>query len=132
MAIVIRIGILSVAMAVYMGWAFRGIEYEPLEAAPDLLGFFLAFTIPTAIAVPIYKLMGQRDAAQISRFAFGFWLVAAGLAAAGWLVMNAGDPATAGFFRDNVIVGIVGLIALIAAVNFGAIQALQYLAPKKR
>jgi hypothetical protein len=132
MAIAIRIGIISVAMAVYMGWAFRGIEYEALEAAPDLLAFFLAFTIPTAIAVPVYKMLGQRDNAQISRFAFRFWLAAAGVAAGAWLVMNAGDPATAGFFRDNVIVGIIGLIALVAAVNFGAIQVLQYLAPKKR
>lgn len=119
-------------MAVYMGWAFRGIEYEALEAGPALLGLFLAFLVPTVIAVPVYNKLGPREAAQTARFAFGFWAVSAGVVALTWLFAFGRDAAAAGYFRDNIIVGLIGLIVLVAALNFALIPTLRYFAPKRR
>jgi len=132
MATMIRIGILSVAAAVYMGWAFRGIEYEALEAAPALLGLLLAFLIPTLIAMPVYKRLGERSDAQMARFALGFWMASGAIVVLIWLVAFGRDAAAAGYFRDNLVVGIVGLIVLVAILNFALTPVLQYFAPRRR
>ncbi|MFQ5609576.1 MAG: hypothetical protein ACE5G3_02170 [Gammaproteobacteria bacterium] len=132
MAIAIRIGVLSLAAAVYMAWAFRGIEYEVMETLPALLELFLAFMVPTLVAVPVYRKTGTRDDAQVARFAFIFWLGAAAVVAAGWLILFGVDAAAAGYFRDNIILGVIGLIALVAVANFAVVRGLDYFAPKRR
>jgi len=132
MATMIRIGILSVAAAVYMGWAFRGIEYEALEAAPALLGLFLAFLIPTLVATPVYKKLGERSDAQVTRFTLGCWMACAAAVVLVWLVAFGRDAAAAGYFRDNLIVGIIGLVVLVVVLNFALQPILQYFAPKRR
>jgi hypothetical protein len=49
----------------------------------------------------------------------------------GWLVFFAQDPAAAGFFRDNILIGAAILIVVVAAANFAVTQVLAYLAPKR-
>jgi hypothetical protein len=131
MAIAIRTGILSLATALYMTWAFRGIEYDVIETAPALLGLTLALWIATIIGVPIYMKRGQHDDAQVARFAFIFWAVTAGIVAMGWLLIYGRDPAAAGEFRDNLIVGVIVLIVFVAVVNFGVVRVLDYFSPKR-
>jgi len=123
-------------MAVYIGWAFRGIEYEIQEAGIALLGFFVAFMIGTLIATPIYRLKSGPDAAALERFAFRVWAVTASLVAIGWMVFYAQDTAAAGEFRDNVIIGGAILAVLVTVLNFVLAYALDigltYLTPKRR
>lgn len=123
-------------MAVYMGWAFRGIEYEIQEAAPALLGFVIAFMLGALIATPIYRLKSGPDAAALERFAFRVWAVTATLVAIGWMVFYARDAAAAGEFRDNVIIGGVIMAVLVTVLNFVLAYALDmgigYFMPKRR
>ena len=132
MTIAIRIGVLSLAAAIYMTWAFRGIENEFMESAPAMLQILLAYAIPTLIAVPVYRKMGERDEAQVAGFAFIFWLAAAAVVTAGWMMLFGLDAAAAGYFRDNIIVGLIGLAVLVPVVNFGLTRAFMYYAPKRR
>lgn len=132
MATAIRIGVLSIATGVYIMWAFRGLEYDLLEVGPPLLQLVAAFIVPTAIAVPVYQKLGQHDAAQVARFAFLFWLASTAVITVGYLILFGRDAAAAGYFRDNLIIGVVGLIALIAVLNFVLIRVLGYFAPKRR
>lgn len=123
-------------MAIYMGWAFRGIEYEIQEAGIALLGFFIAFMIGTLVATPIYRLKSKPDTAALERFAFRVWAVTASLVAIGWMVFYAQDAAAAGEFRDNVIIGGVIMAVLVTVLNFVLAYALDrsltYLTPKRR
>ena len=132
----IRIGVLSVVMAIYMGWAFRGIEYDVMETGPALLGFFVAFTICTLIAAVLYRLKNQPDSETLDRFTFRVWLVTATLVAVGWLFYYAQDPAAAGEFRDNIIVGGVILAVIVGVLNFVLTlvidRGIEYLMPKRR
>lgn len=132
----IRIGVLSVVMAVYMGWAFRGIEYDVMETGPALLGFFVAFTICTLIAAVVYRAMSQPEPEALARFAFRVWVVTAALVTVGWLFYYAQDPAAAGEFRDNIIVGGVILAVVVGVLNFVLTLAIDrgidYLMPKRR
>jgi hypothetical protein len=132
MAIAIRTGILSVATALYMIWGFRGVEYDVVEIAPPLLGMTLALWIATIIGLPVYMKLGQRDDTEITRFGFRLWLVTAAIVAIGWLLLYGLDPAAAGEFRDNIIMGVIGLIVFVAVVNFGVVRALQYFGPRRR
>ena len=132
----IRIGVLSVVMAIYMGWAFRGIEYDVMETGPALLGFFIAFTICTLIAAALYRLMKRPDSDTLARFAFRVWVVTAALVTVGWLFYYAQDPAAAGEFRDNIIVGGVILAVIVGVLNFVLTlvvdRGIDYLMPKRR
>jgi len=136
MAMAIRIGVISAAMAVYMGVAFRGVEYDVLETGPALLGFFVAFTICTVIATLLYKMKNQPDSEQLSAFAFRIWLVTASLVAIGWLVFYAQDVAAAGEFRDNVILGGVIMAVMVGILNFVLSYVISYgidyFKPKRR
>ena len=131
-AIVIRIAVLSVAMAVYTGFAFRGIEYDPIEAGPSLLGYFLAFTILTMIAVPLYKMKSQPDEPTLAAFTFRFWSITAALAAIGIIIYSSTDVASAGEFRDNLIVGTIIMAVMVVALNYAVIFALRNLESKRR
>lgn len=132
MATAIRIGVLSIATAVYIIWAFRGLEYDLLEVGPPLLQLTAALIIPVAVAVPIYSKLAQHDAAQVARFAFLFWLASTVVISVGYLFLYGRDAAAAGYFRDNLIIGVAGLIALIAVANFVVLRILDYFAPKRR
>lgn len=132
MATVIRIGVLSIATAVYIMWAFRGLEYDLLETGPPLLQLIAALIIPTAIAWPVYSRVGQHDDAQVARFAFLFWLASTAVISVAYVILFGSDAAAAGYFRDNLIVGVVGLIILIGVLNFVTIRVLDYFAPKRR
>lgn len=132
MNVAIRIVVLSIAMGAYFVWAFRGIENDPLESAPALLGFIAGFLFLTAVAVPVFAATAGKGKGNLAGFAFRCWLLTAGLVAVGWLVFYSRDPAAAGFFRENVIVGGLVLAGLVAVVNFALIRALEYLAPRKR
>jgi hypothetical protein len=131
MANIIRIVILSVFMALFMVWGFRGVENNPLEAVPALLGFIAAFLAPSAIAVPAWAATAGKGRGNVAGFAFLFWAGSAAAVAAGWLVYYARDVAAGGYFRDNMLVGAVALAALTAALAFGLARGLDYLAPKR-
>ena len=132
MATAIRIGVLSIVTAVYIMWAFRGLEYDLLEVGPPLLELLAALIIPTAVAVPVYNKLGQRDSAQTARFAVLFWFASTAVITVGWLILFGRDAAAAGNFRDNIIIGVVILVALIAALNFAITPVLKYFEPKRR
>ena len=131
MQIVLRIIVLSIVMGAYFIWAFRGIENHPVESVPALLGLLAGFLAPTAIGMGLYAATTGRGRQDLPALAFRAWLVTAGVVAIGWLVFYAQDPAAAGFFRDNVLVGGLVLAALMVALNFGLLRALDYLAPGK-
>lgn len=118
MAMAIRISVLSAVMSVYMGVAFRGIEYDPVEMAPALIGFFITFTICTIIATAIYKMKNQPDSEILSAFAFRVWLITASLVSVGWLIFYAQDVAAAGEFRDNIIIGGIIMAVMVGILNF--------------
>lgn len=42
------------------------------------------------------------------------------------------DPAAAGFFRDNIIIGAVILVALMAVANYALTHVFAYLAPERK
>lgn len=130
--IAIRIAVLSAAMAVYMGLAFRGIEYDPIEAGPSLLGYFLAFTILTLIAVPLYKMKTHPDEESLTSFTFRFWAISAAIVAIGMIFYSTTDVASAGEFRDNVIVGAIIMAVMVVALNYALIIALRSLLSKRR
>jgi len=132
MTIAIRIAVLSAVMAIYMGLAFRGIEYDPLEAAPSLLIYFLAFTIWTIIAVPLYKMKAQPDEAALGAFAFRFWAITATIVTIGMIIYSQTDVASAGKFRYNVIVGTLIMIVMMVGLNYILAAALQNLKSKRR
>ena len=131
-SLVIRIAVLSATMAIYMGVAFRGIEYDPIEAAPSLLVYFLAFTIWTIIAVPLYKMKTQPDEAALGSFAFRTWAITATIVAIGMIIYSATDIASAGKFRDSVIVGTIIMAVMIVALNYILTIALKSLLSKRR
>jgi hypothetical protein len=131
-SLAIRIAILSAAMAVYMGVAFRGIEYDALEAGPSLLGYFIAFTIWTLIAVPLYKMKTHPDEKSLATFTFRFWAITAALATIGMMIYSQTDVASAGMFRDNVIVGAIVMVAMVVILNYALIFALRSLESKRR
>lgn len=127
-----RIITLSLVASIYMLWAFRGVEYDPQEAIGALLVFLGGYLILTAIAVPAYHLTKGKSGSDTAGFAFRFWLVSAAIVTIAWLVFFWQDPAAAGFFRDNIIVGAVILPMLIAAANFALTQVFIYLAPRRK
>ncbi len=131
-SIVIRIAVLSAAMAVYMGVAFRGIEYDALEAGPSLLGYFLAFTIWTLIAVPLYKMKNHPDEKSLTTFAFRFWAITAAVVAIGMVIYSQTDVASAGAFRDQPIVGAIIMAVMVVILNYALIFAMRSLEPKRR
>jgi len=130
--IAIRIAVLSAVMAVYMGVAFRGIEYDPMEAGPSLLIYFIAFTIWTLIAVPLYKMKAHPDEDKLVSFTFRFWAVTAAVVAIGMMIYSQTDVASAGSFRDNVIVGAIIMAVMVVALNYVLIIALRNLQSKRR
>lgn len=130
MLVAARIILLSLVMSIYMVWAFRGVEYDPQEAVGALLVFLVGFLVLPAIAVPVYKMTWGKAADNTPDFAFRCWMITAALVAIGWLVFFAQDPAAAGFFRDNILIGAVILIVLVAAANFVLSRVFDYLAPK--
>ena len=131
-SIVIRIAVLSAVMAIYMGYAFRGIEYDPVEAGPSLLAHFLAFTILTLIAVPLYKMKTHPDEAALGAFTFRFWAVTATIVSIVMIVYSSMDVASAGEYRDNVIVGAIIMAVMIVALNFVLKYSLHKLLSKRR
>lgn len=131
MLIATRIIILSLVLSVYMVWAFRGVEYDPQEAVSALLGFVGSFLVLTAVAVPIYRMTRGKAGGNVAVFAFRCWLVTAAVVTLVWLVYFSRDTAAAGFFRDNIVVGALALIAVIGGANFALTQCLAYLAPKR-
>lgn len=68
----------------------------------------------------------------MEEFAFRCWMITAALVASGWLVFFARDPAAAGFFRDNILIGAAILIVLVFAANFILTQVFAYLAPQRK
>ena len=130
--IVIRIAVLSAVMAIYMGYAFRGIEYDPVEAGPSLLAHFLAFTILTLIAVPLYKMKAKPDEAALGSFAFRFWAITATIISLAMIVYSSTDVASAGEYRDNIIVGTIIMLVMVVALNYALIFAMQKLLSKRR
>ncbi|MAF82546.1 MAG: hypothetical protein QGH93_03415 [Gammaproteobacteria bacterium] len=130
--IAIRIVILSAVMAVYIGVAFRGVEYDPLETGPALLGYFLAFTIWTLIAAPLYKIKTQADEASLATFTFRCWAITATLATCVIIFYSMTDIASAGEFRDNIIVGTILMAVIVVALNYALIIALRSLLSKRR
>ena len=131
MANIIRIVILSVFMALFMVWGFRGVENNPLDAAPAFLGFIAAFLAPGAIGAPAWAATlgkGRGTAGAI----FPAWAVTAALVAIGWLVYYARDIAAGGYFRDNMLVGAVLLAVLTAVLAIGLGRGLDYLAPQRK
>ncbi len=130
--IAIRIAVLSAVMAVYMGVAFRGIEYDAMETGPALLIYFLAFTIWTLIAVPLYRMKVQPDEQTLKSFTFRFWAVSAAIATIGLIIYSTTDIASAGKFRDDVIVGGIIMAVIVAALNYVLTIALRSLESKKR
>jgi len=133
MAVASRIGVLSAVMAVYMVWAFRGLEYDIAESGPALLGLFVTFTVLAIIAAPILRRKAAGDAAAPGgELIYRFWIVSAAVIAVGWLIYYANDAAAAGEFRDNVIVGGLILAALVVVIHFVLLRVEAYLAPKRR
>jgi len=132
MQVVARIIGLSLVMSVYMVWAFRGIEYDPQEAVSALLIFLGGFLVFTMVAVPIYRMTGSKAGGTLEEFTFRCWMITAALVAIGWLVFFAQDPAAAGFFRDNILIGAAVLIVLVLAANFLLNQVFAYLAPRHK
>ncbi|CAG0939649.1 hypothetical protein GPROT2_00670 [Gammaproteobacteria bacterium] len=132
MANIIRIVILSVFMAVFMVWGFRGVENSPLEAVPALIGFIVAFLAPSAIGVPAYAATVGRQRGDTARFAFLFWAASAALVAIGWLLYYASDIAAGGYFRDSMLAGAAILAVLTAALAFGLGRGLDYLSAGRR
>ena len=132
MLIAIRIIGLSLIMSVYMIWAFRGVEYDPLESISALLLFLGGYLILTAVAVPIYQMTKGKSGGDTTGFALRFWLISAAAVTIAWLAFFWQDPAAAGFFRDNIIIGAVILPVLVAAANFAFLQGIAYLAPKRK
>lgn len=132
MQVAARILGLSLVMSVYMVWAFRGVEYDPQEAVVALLEFLGGFLVLTAVAVPIYKMTRGKAGGNISEFAFRFWMITATLVTFGWLVFFAQDPAAAGYFRDNILIGVAIFIVVVLATNFVLNRVFAYLAPKRR
>ncbi len=130
--IAIRIAVLSAAMAVYMGYAFRGIEYDAMETGPALLGYFLSFTILTIIAVPLYKLKSHPDEKTLTAFAFRFWAVTATIVTIALLVYASTDVASAGKYRDNIIIGGIIMAVMVVALNYALIYASQFLMTKRQ
>jgi len=130
--IAIRIAVLSAVMAVYIGVAFRGIEYDPMEAVPSLLVYFLAFTIWTLIAVPLYKMKANPDEASLVSFTFRFWAITATIVSIGIIVYSQTDVASAGEFRDNVIVGAIIMAVMVVALNYALIFGMRSLESKRR
>jgi len=130
--IAIRIAVLSAVMAVYIGVAFRGIEYDPMEAGPSLLVYFLAFTIWTLIAVPLYKMKANPDEASLVSFTFRFWAITATIVSIGIIVYSQTDVASAGEFRDNVIVGAIIMAVMVVALNYALIFGMRSLESKRR
>jgi len=130
--IAIRIAVLSAVMAVYIGVAFRGIEYDPMEAGPSLLVYFLAFTIWTLIAVPLYKMKANPDEASLVSFTFRFWAITATIVSIGIIVYSQTDVASAGEFRDNVIVGAIIMPVMVVALNYALIFGMRSLESKRR
>jgi hypothetical protein len=132
----IRIGILSAIMAGYMGWAFRGIEYDVMETGPALIGYFIGFTLIALIAALIYKSRSKPESAALEKFTFRTWLVSVVVVALGWMIYYSQDPAAAGEFRDNIIVGGLIMAALVGVLNFALAYAvdfgINYLKPKRR
>jgi hypothetical protein len=132
MLVTIRIIGLSLVMSIYMMWAFRGIEYDPQESVGALLLFLGGYLILTAVAVPVYQMTKGKSGGDTASFAFRFWLISVTAVTIAWLTFFWQDPAAAGFFRDNIIVGAVILPVLVAAANFAIVQGFTYLAPKRR
>ncbi len=132
MTSVIRIIILSAFMAVFMIWGFRGVESNPLEATPALLGFILAFLAPAAIAIPAYAATIGKGRGNTAAVVFPVWAITAAAVAGGWLLYYAGDIAAGGYFRDNVLTGAFVLAALTALLAFALGRGLDYLAPRRR
>jgi len=132
MIMVIRIGVLSIAMALYMTWAFRGIENNPLEAGPAVLEYFISFMICAVIAVPAYRMIKKPDDDALSAFAFRIWLVTATLVAIGWLVYFSQNLASQGEFTNNMIVGAVIMAVMVAVLNYLVILASRSLVQKRR
>jgi NhaP-type Na+/H+ or K+/H+ antiporter len=130
--IVIRIAVLSAVMAIYMGFAFRGIEYDPLEAGPSLLAHFFAFIILTLIAVPLYKMKTHPDEATLGAFAFRFWAITAGIVSLAMIIYSSTDVASAGEFRDNLIVGTIIMLVMVVALNYALVIVLKNLLSKRR
>ncbi len=130
--IIIRIAVLSAVMAIYMGFAFRGIEYDPIEAGPSLLAHFFAFTILTLIAVPLYKMKAHPDEAALGTFAFRFWAVTASIVTLAMIIYSSTDIASAGEFRDNLIVGTLIMVVMVVALNYALAAALKNLLSKRR
>jgi len=132
MIIAIRIGVLSVAMALYMTWAFRGIEYDVLESGPAALEYFISFMICAVIAVPVYRMIKKPDNDALAAFAFRIWLVTATLVTIGWLIYFSQDVASQGEFRNNLIVGAIIMAVMVAVLNYALIIANRNLARKRR
>ncbi len=132
MIMAIRIGVLSIAMALYMTWAFRGIENNPLEAGPAVLEYFISFMICAVIAVPVYRMIRKPDGDALSAFAFRVWLVTATLVAIGWLIYFSQNLASQGEFTNNMIVGAVIMAAMVAVLNYLLILASRSLMQKRR
>ena len=132
MLVTIRIIGLSLVMSIYMMWAFRGIEYDLRESIAPLLLFLGGYLILTAVAVPVYQMTKGKSGGDTAGFAFLFWLVSVTAITIAWLAFFWQDPAAAGFFRDNIIVGAIILPVLVAAANFVIVQGFTYLAPKRR
>jgi len=130
--IAIRIAVLSAAMAVYMGYAFRGIEYDAMETGPALLGYFLSFTLLTIIAVPLYKLKNHPDEQSLTTFAFRFWAVTATVVTIALLIYSSTDVAAAGKYRDNVIVGGIIMAVMVVALNYALIFVNRSLMTKRQ
>ncbi len=127
---VIRIVVLSLLMGVYMIWAFRGIENNPLEAAGALLALVSGFLVLTVIGVPIYARWKRVDA-NLAELTFRWWLVTAIPITAGWLGFYSRDLALQGYFSANVVLGAIGLAILVAAANYLLVKAGGYLSAKR-
>ncbi|HJP38175.1 MAG: hypothetical protein QF483_02545 [Gammaproteobacteria bacterium] len=130
--IAIRITILSAVMAAYIGVAFRGIEYDPMEAGPSLLAYFLVIIIWTLIAVPLYKIKTRADDEVLAAFAFRCWAITATLATLGIIIFSAMDIASAGEFRDSPIIGTILMGVMVVALNYALTFVLQNLLSKRR
>ena len=128
---VIRIVVLSFCMGVYMIWAFRGIEDNPLEAARALLELVSGFLVLTVIGVPIYARWKRVEGAGLAELTFRWWLVTAILVTAGWLVFYSRDLASQGYFSANLMLGTIGLVILVAVANYLLVKVGQYLSAKR-
>ncbi len=134
MHVIVRIIVLSVVAGAYMVWAFRGVETDPRQSVEPLVIFVAGFLAPTLLIAAVYILtLGKaKDSTSRASFIFRCWMVTAALVAAGWLVYFYGDTAAGGFFRANLIGGVIGLIVVVVAGNLLVSAADRYLEGGRR